>query len=70
MEVAEFGNTKEAVPIVCGSCQLTALIVANTSMSRRQKLYGRGFFDCLVHLICSHKDNYFTRYKAALVCDY
>ena len=39
-------------------------------MSRRQILYSRGLFNCLVHLIWGDEDNYFTRYKAALVCGY
>ena len=33
-------------------------------MSRRPKIYSRTLFDCLVHIISSHKHDYFTRYKA------
>ena len=38
-------------------------------MSRRPKIYSRTLFDCLVHIISSHKHDYFTRYKATLVRD-
>ena len=39
-------------------------------MSRRQKLYSGSLFDSLVHFICGQEDDYFTRYKATLICDH
>src|SRR6516164_8806719 len=41
------------------------------SFAWREKLYSHGFSDCLVHFICGHEDDYFTRYnKATLVRDH
>jgi hypothetical protein len=41
------------------------------SFAWREKLYSHGFFDRLVHFICGHEDDYFTRYnKATLVRDH
>ena len=40
------------------------------SFAWREKLYSHGFFECLVHFICTHEDDYFTRYKATLVRDH
>jgi hypothetical protein len=40
------------------------------SFAWREKLYSHGFFECLVHFICSHEDDYFTGYKATFVRDH
>jgi len=40
------------------------------SVSRRQKLYSLGLFNCLVHLMRGHEDGYFTRYESTLVRDH
>ena len=40
------------------------------SFAWREKMYIHGFFECLFRFIYSHEDDYFTGYKATLVCNH
>ena len=73
-QVRQPGNVRRDPPRLIPRQQLrrcSPTIKDARSFAWREKLYGHGFFDCLVHFTCGHEDDYFTRYnKATLVGDH